>query len=450
MRKNSYEIDMCNGPLLGKILRFSIPLMLTSILQLLFNAADMVVAGQFAGSIALGAVGATSALINLLINIFIGLSVGANVEIAHFYGAKQEKDLSETMHTAIALSVLGGVILSVAGFLLASPLLSLMGTPTEILPHSVIYMKIYFIGMPVTLLYNFGSAILRAVGDTRHPLYYLSFAGAVNVILNLFFVIVCKMGVAGVALATILSQTISAVLIIRCLKQADGLCRFEWRKCRLHADKVKRILWIGLPAGFQGAIFSISNVLIQSSVNSFGAVAVAGNTAAANLEGFVYNAMNAFHQAAVSFTSQNMGAKKLERVKKIQLICQGCVTATGLIMGYTGLLFGKQLLSVYSSQQDVIEFGMRRLIIVFSTYFLCGNMDVLVGSLRGMGYSILPMVVSLMGACGFRIFWIFTVFVQYRTPEVLYSSYPVSWAITASCHLICFLLINRKLHARTE
>lgn len=450
MRKNSYEIDMCNGPLLGKILRFSIPLMLTSILQLLFNAADMVVAGQFAGSIALGAVGATSALINLLINIFIGLSVGANVEIAHFYGAKQEKDLSETMHTAIALSVLGGVILSVAGFLLASPLLSLMGTPTEILPHSVIYMKIYFIGMPVTLLYNFGSAILRAVGDTRHPLYYLSFAGAVNVILNLFFVIVCKMGVAGVALATILSQTISAVLIIRCLKQADGLCRFEWRKCRLHADKVKRILWIGLPAGFQGAIFSISNVLIQSSVNSFGAVAVAGNTAAANLEGFVYNAMNAFHQAAVSFTSQNMGAKKLERVKKIQLICQGCVTATGLIMGYTGLLFGKQLLSVYSSQQDVIAFGMRRLIIVFSTYFLCGNMDVLVGSLRGMGYSILPMVVSLMGACGFRIFWIFTVFVQYRTPEVLYSSYPVSWAITASCHLICFLLINRKLHARTE
>ncbi len=450
MRKNSYEIDMCNGPLFGKILRFSIPLMLTSILQLLFNAADMVVAGQFAGSIALGAVGATSALINLLINIFIGLSVGANVEIAHFYGAKQEKDLSETMHTAIALSVLGGVILSVAGFLLANPLLSLMGTPTEILPHSVIYMKIYFIGMPVTLLYNFGSAILRAVGDTRHPLYYLSFAGAVNVILNLFFVIVCKMGVAGVALATILSQTISAVLIIRCLKQADGLCRFEWRKCRLHADKVKRILWIGLPAGFQGAIFSISNVLIQSSVNSFGAVAVAGNTAAANLEGFVYNAMNAFHQAAVSFTSQNMGAKKLERVKKIQLICQGCVTATGLIMGYAGLLFGKQLLSVYSSQQDVIAFGMRRLIIVFSTYFLCGNMDVLVGSLRGMGYSILPMVVSLMGACGFRIFWIFTVFVQYRTPEVLYSSYPVSWAITASCHLICFLLINRKLHARTE
>ena len=450
MRKNSYEIDMCNGPLFGKILRFSIPLMLTSILQLLFNAADMVVAGQFAGSIALGAVGATSALINLLINIFIGLSVGANVEIAHFYGAKQEKDLSETMHTAIALSVLGGVILSVAGFLLANPLLSLMGTPTEILPHSVIYMKIYFIGMPVTLLYNFGSAILRAVGDTRHPLYYLSFAGAVNVILNLFFVIVCKMGVAGVALATILSQTISAVLIIRCLKQADGLCRFEWRKCRLHADKVKRILWIGLPAGFQGAIFSISNVLIQSSVNSFGAVAVAGNTAAANLEGFVYNAMNAFHQAAVSFTSQNMGAKKLERVKKIQLICQGCVTATGLIMGYTGLLFGKQLLSVYSSQQDVIAFGMRRLIIVFSTYFLCGNMDVLVGSLRGMGYSILPMVVSLMGACGFRIFWIFTVFAQYRTPEVLYASYPVSWAITASCHLICFLLINRKLHARTE
>ncbi len=445
MKEKTYEIDMCNGPLFSKILLFSIPLILSGILQLLFNAADMIVAGRFAGSIALAAVGATSSLINLLINVFIGLSVGANVAIAHFYGARQDKDLQETLHTAILLSLICGVFLSIGGYFLASPLLTLMGTPADILPHSVIYMKIYFIGMPVTLLYNFGSAIMRAVGDTKRPLYYLLEAGVLNVILNLIFVIAFRMGVAGVALATILSQTVSAFLIIRCLMRNQGVCHLEISKLKLHKDKVVRIVRVGLPAGFQGAIFSISNVLIQSSVNSFGSIAVAGNTATSSLEGFIYNAMNAFHQTALSFTGQNMGAKNLQRVKKILQICLMCVAITGLLMGSMGLFFGKELLGIYSDDSNVIAFGYRRMVVIFSTYFLCGTMDVMVGSLRGMGYSIMPMIVSLLGACGLRIIWIFSIFKMNHTPEVLYISYPVSWFITFSVHVLCFILVYRKI-----
>ena len=445
MKEKTYEIDMCNGPLFSKILLFSIPLILSGILQLLFNAADMIVAGRFAGSIALAAVGATSSLINLLINVFVGLSVGANVAIAHFYGAKQDRDLQETLHTAILLSIICGIFLSMVGFFLAGPLLTLMGTPADILPHAIIYMKIYFIGMPVTLLYNFGSAIMRAVGDTKRPLYYLLGAGVLNVVLNLFFVIAFGMGVAGVALATILSQSVSAFLIIRCLIRNKGVCHLELKKLKLHKDKVKRILQVGLPAGFQGAIFSISNVLIQSSVNSFGSIAVAGNTATASLEGFIYNVMNAFHQTALSFTGQNMGAKRVRRVKKILLICLFCVTVTGLLMGTVGLFFGKELLGIYSDDKAVIAFGYRRMLVIFTTYFLCGIMDVMVGSIRGIGYSIMPMIVSLLGACGLRIVWIFSIFKMNPTPEVLYVSYPVSWFITFSVHVICFIFIYHKL-----
>lgn len=450
VKEKAYEMDMCNGPLVSKILMFALPLILSGILQLLFNAADMVVAGRFAGSIALAAVGATSSLINLLINVFMGLSVGANVAIAHFYGAKQYEDLSQTLHTAILLSLISGVVLSIIGVVAASPLLSLMGTPKDVLPHSVIYMQIYFIGMPVTLLYNFGSAILRAIGDTKRPLYYLLSAGVINVILNLIFVIVFHMGVAGVALATILSQAVSAVCIIRCLIKEQGVCRLEIKKLHLYKDKVFRIIRVGLPAGLQGAIFSISNVLIQSSVNSFGAIAVAGNTATVNLEGFIYNAMNSFHQTALSFTSQNMGAKRLDRVKKILYICLACVTITGLTMGLTALYFGRPLLSIYSNDEQVIAFGLVRMSIIFITYFLCGTMDVMVGSLRGMGYSIMPTIVSLLGACGFRIVWIFTVFTIYRTPDILYYSYPVSWFITFSVHFICFVIVYRKCLSRLQ
>lgn len=444
MSQKKYEIDMCNGPLLSKILAYSVPLIASGILQLLFNAADMVVAGRFAGSVALGAVGATSSLINLLINVFIGMSVGSNVLVAHFFGANRGKELGQTVHTSIALSLISGVVLGIAGFLLASPLLSLMGTPDDILPHAVIYMQIYFIGVPGMLLYNFGSAILRAVGDTKRPLYYLMSAGVINVILNLFFVVVMQIGVAGVALATIISQFISAALVIRCLIKEEGDYHLDIRAIRLYPDKVMRILRVGLPAGFQGAVFSISNVLIQSSVNSFGSIAVAGNTAAQNLEGFVYNAMNSFHQTALSFTSQNMGAKKMDRVKKIMWICVGCVTVTGMVMGFTGLYFANDLLSIYSTDSQVIAYGYQRLLIIFASYFLCGVMDVMVGSIRGMGYSIMPMIVSLLGACGLRVVWIFTVFTFYRTPQVLYISYPVTWTVTFLVHFVCFTIGYRE------
>lgn len=440
MSGKKYEIDMCNGPLLSKILIYAIPLIASGILQLLFNAADMVVAGRYAGSEALGAVGATSSLINLLINVFIGMSVGTNVLAAHFYGADRKEELGQTVHTSIALSLISGVILGIVGFSLAKPLLSLMGTPDDILPHAVIYMQIYFIGVPGMLLYNFGSAILRAVGDTKRPLYYLLFAGVINVLLNLFFVIVLGIGVAGVALATILSQFISAALVIRCLIKEEGAYHLDVHSIRLYPDKVVRILRVGLPAGFQGAVFSISNVLIQSSVNSFGSIAVAGNTAAQNLEGFVYNAMNSFHQTALSFTSQNMGAKKMDRVKKIMWICVGCVTVLGMGMGFAGLYFANELLSIYSTDASVVAYGYQRLFIILSTYFMCGVMDVMVGSIRGMGYSIMPMIVSLLGACGLRVVWIFTVFAFYRSPQVLYISYPVTWTVTFLVHFVCFMM----------
>ena len=440
MSGRKYEMDMCNGPLLSKILIYAVPLIVSGILQLLFNAADMVVAGRFAGNVALGAVGATSSLINLLINVFIGMSVGTNVLVAHFFGANRKEELGQTVHTSIALSLISGVVLGIAGFCLAGPLLSLMGTPDDILPHAVIYMQIYFIGVPGMLLYNFGSAILRAVGDTKRPLYYLLFAGVINVFMNLFFVIVMQIGVAGVALATILSQFISAALVIRCLLKEEGAYRLDIRSIRLYKDKVIRILRVGLPAGFQGAVFSISNVLIQSSVNSFGSIAVAGNTAAQNLEGFVYNAMNSFHQTALSFTSQNMGAKKMDRVKKIMWICVGCVTVLGMAMGFAGLYFANGLLSIYSTDSQVVAYGYQRLLIILSTYFMCGVMDVMVGSIRGMGYSIMPMVVSLLGACGLRVVWIFTVFAFCRSPQILYISYPVTWTVTFLVHFVCFMI----------
>lgn len=439
--KKKYEIDMCNGPLMGKILLFTLPLIASGILQLLFNAADMVVAGRYAGSEALGAVGATSSLINLITNVFMGLSVGTNVAVAHYYGAKRFDDLKKTVHTSVLLSLVCGVILVFVGILLATPMLELMGTPQEILPHSVAYMKIYFIGMPAMLLYNFGAAILRAVGDTRRPLYYLLVAGIINIILNLIFVIKFGMGVKGVAYATIISQTISAILITRCLMKQDGPCRLMLKELAIDWEKAGRIAKVGLPAGLQGSIFSISNVLIQSSVNSFGAIAVAGNTATCNLEGFVYVAMNSFHQTALSFTGQNVGAKRSDRVKRTLLYCLICVVVTGLTMGLVGFGFGKELLGIYSDEAAVVEFGLRRMKIIFPLYFTCGTMDVCVGSLRGMGFSIMPMIVSLLGACGIRILWIMTIFRLKPTPEVLYVSYPVSWAVTTVVHLICFAIV---------
>lgn len=444
-REKSYEIDMCNGPLMPKLITFFVPVMLSGILQLLFNAADVIVVGRFSGNESLAAVGSTTALINLLVNIFIGLSIGANVMVARYYGAHQMKDLEETVHTSMVMALVGGGILVVIGELLAAPLLTLMGTPDDVLPLSILYIKLFFLGMPATLVYNFGSAILRAVGDTKRPLYFLITAGVLNVILNLIFVIRFSMGVAGVALATAISQYVSAALIVQCLIRSTAPYRLTLGNLRMVPSKVAAIAKIGIPAGFQGAIFSISNVLIQSSVNSFGSVAMAGNTAAANIEGFVYTSMNAVYQTALSFSSQNFGARKYKRLTKVLLYCLGLVTLVGLVMGTGGRMIGRQLLGIYSSDSEVIRYGLIRMRYICTPYFLCGLMDTMVGGIRGIGYSVLPMLVSLTGACALRVVWIFTVFQMYRSLDTLYLSYPVTWTITFLAHVICYIVIRRKM-----
>lgn len=443
-RSSKYEIDMCNGPLLGKILIFYFPLMLSGVLQLLFNAADIVVVGRFAGSDSLAAVGSTSSLINLLVNLFIGLSVGANVLVARFYGAGQDKELVEVVHTAVLTSLVSGCILILLGVGLAGPALRLMGTPDDVIGKSILYMRIYFVGMPFMMAYNFGSAILRAIGDTRRPLYFLLAAGIINVALNLLFVINFSMGVAGVAAATVISQAVSAALVLRCLVKSDGAYRLDLKQLKIVPDKLVKMIQIGVPAGLQGALFSISNVLIQSSVNSFGSIAMAGNTAASNIEGFVYTSMNAFHQSAISFTGQNFGARKIKRIGKILLICEVSVVIVGLVLGMSAYFFGGTLLQLYSSEQEVIGYGLLRLSIICTTYCLCGMMDVAVGSLRGMGYAVMPMLVSLTGACLFRVVWIYTIFRVYRTLECLYYSYPISWGLTFAVHLACFAVVYHK------
>lgn len=444
-KNNKYEMDMCNGPLLGKILIYTLPLMLSGILQLLFNAADVIVVGRFAGNESLAAVGSTSSLINLLVNVFLGLSVGTNVMVARFFGAGQKKELQEMVHTAVTTALICGVGLIFIGVIFSKPILVLMGTPEDVLPLSVIYIRIYFIGMPVMMLYNFGAAILRAIGDTKRPLYYLLIAGVINVILNLFFVIALGLGVAGVAIATVISQAVSALLVLRCLILTDAPYRIQLQKLCIVPDKLVKMIQIGLPAGLQGALFSISNVLIQSSVNSFGSVVMAGNTAASNIEGFVYVAMNSLYQTAISFCGQNYGAMKFKRIGKTLLICQICVIITGLVMGNAAYLGGSVLLQLYSTDAEVIRYGLVRMSFIATTYCLCGMMDVMVGALRGIGYSVMPMIVSLTGACLFRILWIMTIFRAYHSLQILYISYPISWALTFSVHLICFAVVYRKL-----
>lgn len=447
MRK-SYEIDMCSGPLLSRILLFAIPLICSGVLQLLFNATDIIVVGRFVGSNAMAAVGSTSSLINLLVNFFIGISVGANVLVARFRGANDFDDAQETVQTALITAVIGGFVLIAAGVLLARPMLVWMATPEEVIDQAVLYMRVYFIGMPATMLYNFGAAILRAVGDTRRPLYFLTLAGLVNVAGDLFFVLVLDMGVAGVAAATVISQIISATLIVLCLMRQDGMCNVNLRRMKFHRDKFLRIMQVGLPAGLQSVIFNISNVLIQSSINSFGATVVAGNTAASNIEGFVYTSMNALYQTSLSFTSQNLGAKQFGRIDKILVRCLALVFVIGLVLGNGAHLLGQTLLGIYTSEPEVISYGLMRLGVVSVTYFLCGMMDVVAGSVRGLGYSILPMLVSLAGACVFRIIWIFTVFQWQHTLFSLYVSYPISWVLTICAHLVCYFAVRRRVFPR--
>ena len=447
MRK-SYEIDMCSGPLLSRILLFAVPLICSGVLQLVFNATDIIVVGRFVSSNAMAAVGSTSSLINLLVNFFIGISVGANVLVARFRGANDYDDAQETVQTALITAVIGGFVLIAAGMLLARPMLEWMATPEEVIDQAVLYMRVYFVGMPATMLYNFGAAILRAVGDTRRPLYFLTLAGIVNVAGDLLFVLVLDMGVAGVAAATVISQIISATLIVLCLMRQDGMCSVNLKHLAFHKDKFLRMMQVGLPAGLQSVIFNISNVLIQSSINSFGAIAVAGNTAASNIEGFVYTSMNALYQTSLSFTSQNLGAKQYYRIDKVLVRCLALVFVIGLVLGNGAHLLGQVLLGIYSGDPEVIAYGMMRLGVVSVTYCLCGMMDVVAGSVRGMGYSILPMLVSLAGACLFRIIWIFTVFQWQLTLFSLYISYPISWALTICAHLVCYFVVRRRVFPR--
>lgn len=445
-KKKNYEMNMCEGPILIKMLKFAVPLMLSSILQLLFNAADVVVVGKFAGDNSLAAVGCTGSLVNLLTNLFIGLSVGANVMSARHYGAEQKEELEKCVHTSMSVAFLAGILLTVIGVLFSGKILALMDTPGEVLPLASQYLEIYFLGMVPSMIYNYGSAILRAVGDTRRPMVYLSLAGVVNVILNLIFVILFKMDVAGVAIATVISQCISAFLVVRCMVVSGGSIKLDLKKLRIDKKELLFIIRIGIPAGLQGCVFSLSNVVIQSSVNGFGELAVSGNSAASNLEGFVYVSMNAFHHATMSFMSQNYGAGKYDRLKKVVLCGVASVTVTGLLLGNIVILFGRQLLSLYTSSPAVIDAGMIRLRYICVLYCLCGMMDVMVGALRGIGYSVMPMIVSLCGACGLRLLWIATVFQieEYHIIETVFLSYPISWLVTFLVHLICYLAVRKK------
>lgn len=439
---------MCRGPIFKSVIIYTVPIILTSILQLLFNAADLIVVGWFSGSDSVAAVGATGALTNLLVNLFIGLSVGAGVAVAQSLGAGDKKGTYEAVHTAIPVALIGGVILTVIGVAFSSTFLELMGTPADkLLPLASAYMRIYFCGITFSILYNFGSAILRAAGNTRSPLIFLTVAGVLNVILNIIFVALFKMDVAGVALATSISQGVSAVLVIRSLMKREDACRFEIRGMKIYTRAFARILKIGLPAGLQGTLFSISNVLIQSSINSFGSAHMSGSAAAGSLEGFCYVAMNAFHQTALNFCGQNYGAGNLKRVKKITWVCLLTVSVVGIVIGNLTYIFGDKLLGIYiTDSPDAIRYGMERLKFMLIPYFLCGIMDTATGSMRGIGSSVIPMVITIIGVCVMRIVWIYTVFAmpQYHTFSGLFISYPISWLLTFAAVFTSYLIIMRK------
>ncbi len=442
--KNNFSIDMCSGSISYKMFRFAIPLMLSGVLQLLFNAADIIVVGKFAGDESLAAVGATTSIINLLTTLFIGMSVGANVLVANYIGEKKDEDIQVTVHTAMSLSVISGIFLTIVGLIGAPLILELMQTPQEVFELAVIYLRTYFMGMTAVMVYNFGSAVLRAVGDTQRPLFFLSVSGVINVVLNLIFVIVFHLGVFGVGLATVISQIISAILTTNCLMKDESQIKLSLRKLKIDKKKLPSILQIGLPAGFQGMLFSLANVFIQSSVNSFGTTIIAGNSASANVEGFAFTSMNAFHQAAISFTSQNVGARKKDRINKILLTALFYAFIVGAVFCVIYILFGDNLIGLYTNSEEVIKAGVTRLTIIALSYVLAGMMDVVVGSLRGLGYSFVPMTVSIIGICALRLIWLATVFQieAYHTIETIYYTYPLSWFVTLIAHLISFVIIR--------
>ena len=446
MKNNKYEIDMCNGTLMDKLISFSLPLMLSGILQLLFNAVDIIVVGRFTGRQALAAVGSTTALINIFTNLFIGISLGANVLAARFYASGKEKEMSETVHTSITLALISGLVMALAGVLLARFALNLMGTPNDVIDQSVLYMRIYFLGMPFFMLYNYGAAILRAVGDTKRPLFFLVISGMTNAVLNLVLVIVFHMGVAGLAIGTIVSQLISSILVLRCLYTSNTSYRLYFSKLGIKTQYLKQIFQVGIPAGIQSTVINLSNALLQSSVNSFGSVAMAGYTAANNIFGFLYMSVNAVTQSCMSFTSQNYGVKKLKRMDRVLLDCMILSVGVTLTLGCGAYFFGPELLKIYTSDADVIRCGVEVLAFTTVPYFCCGIMDLLPGALRGMGYSGVPMILSIIGTVGTRIVWIFGLFPAHRSLSFLFISYPVSWIITILMQAVCFCFVRKHVH----
>lgn len=446
MKNNKYEIDMCNGTLMDKLISFSLPLMLSGILQLLFNAVDIIVVGRFTGRQALAAVGSTTALINIFTNLFIGISLGANVLAARFYASGKEKEMSETVHTSITLALISGLVMALAGVLLARFALNLMGTPNDVIDQSVLYMRIYFLGMPFFMLYNYGAAILRAVGDTKRPLFFLVISGMTNAVLNLVLVIVFHMGVAGVAIGTIVSQLISSILVLRCLYTSNTSYRLYFSKLGIKTQYLKQIFQVGIPAGIQSTVINLSNALLQSSVNSFGSVAMAGYTAANNIFGFLYMSVNAVTQSCMSFTSQNYGVKKLKRMDRVLLDCMILSVGVTLTLGCGAYFFGSELLKIYTSDADVIRCGVEVLAFTTVPYFCCGIMDLLPGALRGMGYSGVPMILSIIGTVGTRIVWIFGLFPAHRSLSSLFISYPVSWILTILMQAVCFCFVRKHVH----
>ena len=446
MKKNKYEIDMCSGSIMDKLISFSLPLMLSGILQLMFNAVDIIVVGRFSGSQALAAVGSTTALINMFTNLFIGISLGANVLAARYYASGKEKEMSETVHTAITLALISGIMMAFVGLFFSRGALELMDTPTDVIDQSTLYMQIYFLGMPFFMLYNYGAAILRAVGDTRRPLYFLMFSGVINAGLNVFLVIAFQLGVAGVAIATAISQMISCILVLSCLYRSEGSYQLRFSRLTLKGVYLKQIFQVGIPAGIQSTVINFSNVLLQSSVNSFGSIAMAGYTAANNILGFLYISINSVTQACMSFTSQNYGAGKPKRMDRVLINCMILSVSVSFVLGCAAWFFGPQILQIYTEDQEVIRCGMEIMSMTTVPYFLCGLMDLFPGSLRGMGHSTVPMILSVIGTVGTRVVWIFGLFPHHRSLGFLFISYPGSWLITIAMQVICFYFVRKKVY----
>lgn len=445
--------NMLQGSLAWPLVTYAIPIMLTSLLQLLFNAADLVVVGRYCGSVSVAAVGSTGAITNLIINLFIGMSVGAGVAVAHGIGSREQETVFRTVHTAVPLAAISGIFLTVVGVSLSGKILRAMSTPEDVLPLSKMYMEIYFLGITFNMLYNFCASMIRAAGDTKTPLVILTLAGILNVVLNVLFVKFGGMNVDGVAWATIISEALSAAAILWVMTQRMDVCRLELRKVHIYKEPLLKMLRIGVPAGIQSSMFSASNVALQSAVNTFGSVAVSGNAAVGNLEGFMYVIENAFHQTAVNYVGQNCGAQQFDRVKRVTFLCTLYAVIAGLVAGFTMYACGPQLLSLYiTDSREAIQIGMERMKVDMLPYFLFGMQDVLTGVLRGMGASFLSMIITVLGICGIRILWINTVFQipAFHTQPSLYLSYPLSWSITFLVQFTAFLVVFRKVRARAE